>query len=197
MNIILYWILFWNKVKVKSAQWCPTPRDPMDYTVHGILQARILKWVAFPFSRGSSQPREQPRSPSLQADSLPTEPRHSYSDTVSWWASLIAQLVKDPLQWSRPLSNSWVGKICWRRDRLPTPVFSGFPGSAGKESTCNAGNLGSVLVLGRSFGEGKGYPLQYSSLENSMDRRACQAIEHGVAKSQTWLSDFHFHLTTV
>ena len=58
MNIILYWILFWNKVKVKSAQWCPTPRDPMDYTVHGILQARILKWVAFPFSRGSSQPRD-------------------------------------------------------------------------------------------------------------------------------------------
>ena len=47
------------KVKSESevAQSCPTPRDPMDYTVHGILQARILKWEAFPFSRGSSQPR--------------------------------------------------------------------------------------------------------------------------------------------
>ena len=44
--------------KVKAAQSCPTLCDPMDYTVHGIFQARIL-WVAFPFSRGSSQPRDQ------------------------------------------------------------------------------------------------------------------------------------------
>ena len=47
------------QVKVKVAQSCPTLYDPMDYTVHGILQARILEWVAFPFSRGSSQPRDQ------------------------------------------------------------------------------------------------------------------------------------------
>ena len=47
--------------------------DLKDYTVHGILQARILEWVAFPFSRGSSHPRTEPRSPALQADSLPTE----------------------------------------------------------------------------------------------------------------------------
>ena len=45
-------------VKVKVAQSCLTLCDPMDYTVHGILQARILEWVAFPFSRGSSQPRD-------------------------------------------------------------------------------------------------------------------------------------------
>ena len=44
---------------MKVAQSCPTLCDPMDYTVHGILQARILEWVAFPFSRGSSQPRDQ------------------------------------------------------------------------------------------------------------------------------------------
>ena len=44
--------------KVKVTQLCPTLCDPMDYTVHGILQARILEWVAFPFSRGSSQPRD-------------------------------------------------------------------------------------------------------------------------------------------
>ena len=50
-------------MKVKVAQLCPTLCDPMDYTVHGILQARILGWVAFPFSRGSSQPRDEPRSP--------------------------------------------------------------------------------------------------------------------------------------
>jgi len=47
----------------------------MDYIVHGILQARILEWVAIPFSRGSSQPRIEPQSPTLQADSLPAEPQ--------------------------------------------------------------------------------------------------------------------------
>ena len=57
-----------------------------------------------------------------------------------------------------------------KRDRLPTPVFLGFPGgSSGKDSTCNAGDLGSVPGLGRSPGGGKGYPLQYSGLENPMD----------------------------
>ena len=56
-----------------------------------------------------------------------------------------------------------------------------FPcGSAGKESAYNVGDLGSIPGLGRSPGEGKGYPLQYSGLENSMD-----CIVHGVAKSQT------------
>jgi len=63
-----------------------------------------------------------------------------------------------------------VGKIPWRRDRLPTPVFLGFPcGLAGKESACNAGDPSSIPGLGRSPGEGKGYPLQYPGLENSMD----------------------------
>ena len=69
-----------------------------------------------------------------------------------------------------PQFDSWVGKISWRRDSLPTSVFLGFPcGSADKESACNAGDLGSIPGLGRSPGERKGYPLQYSGLENSMD----------------------------
>ena len=61
-------------------------------------------------------------------------------------------------------------------------------GSAGKESACNVGDLGSIPRLGRSPGERKGYPLQDSGLENSTDY-----IVHGVTKSQTWLNDFHFH----
>jgi len=61
-------------------------------------------------------------------------------------------------------------------------------GSAGKESACNVGDLGSIPGLGRSPGEGKGYPFQYSGLENSME---CMA--HGVTKSWTQLSDFRFH----
>ena len=76
-------------------------------------------------------------------------------------------------------------KICWRTDRLPTPVFSGFPcGSAGKEFAHNAGDLGSVPGLGRSFGEGKDYPLKHSGLEISMD-----CIIHGVAESDSKESD--------
>ena len=61
-------------------------------------------------------------------------------------------------------------------------------GSAGKESACNVGDPGLIPGLGRSLGEGKGYPLQYSSLENSMN-----FIVHEVAKSQTQLSNFHSH----
>ena len=66
----------------------------------------------------------------------------------------------------------------------------GFPdSSAGKESACNAGDLGLSPGLGRSPREGKGYPLQCSGLENSMG-----CIVHGTAKSQTRLSDFHFQV---
>ena len=61
----------------------------------------------------------------------------------------------------------------------------GFPcGLAGKASASNVGDLGSISALVRSPGEGNGYSLQYSGLENSMDRRAWQAIVHGVTKSQ-------------
>ena len=71
--------------------------------------------------------------------------------------------------------------------------YMGFPcGSAGKESACNVGDLGSIPGLGRSLGEGKGYPLQYSGLENSMD-----CVVHGDTKSQTLLSDLHFHFHCV
>ena len=63
--------------------------------------------------------------------------------------------------------------------------------SAGKESSCNAGDSGSIPGLGRSPGEGNGYPLQYSGLENSEN-----CLVHGVAKSWTPLSDFHFHFSS-
>ena len=74
----------------------------------------------------------------------------------------------------------------------------GFPGgSEDKASACNAGDPGSIPGLGRSPGEGNGNLLQYSCLENPMDRGAWQATVHGVAKSRTRLSDFislHLHL---
>ena len=71
------------------------------------------------------------------------------------------------------------GRSSEEENRLPTLAFLGFRcGSAGKESACNEGDLGSIPGLGRYPGEGEGYPLQYSGLETSMD-----CIVHGVAKS--------------
>ena len=68
--------------------------------------------------------------------------------------------------------------------------YPGFPnGSEGKESACNAGDPGSIPELGRGPGEGNGNPLQYSCLENSMERGAWWAVVHEVAKSWTRLSD--------
>ena len=137
------------------------------------------------------------------------------------WAPLVAQLVKN----LPAMQETWVRKIPWRRDRLPTPVF--WPGELYelyspwglresdttkwlthmsemeylflmyvraslvaqliKNPPAMRETLISIPGLGRSAGEGNGYPLQYYGLENSMD-----CIVHGVAKSQTWLSNFHF-----
>ena len=84
------------------------------------------------------------------------------------------------------LSNWTELRIHWRRDRLPTSVFLDFPcGSAGKESACNVGNMGSIPGLERSPGEGKYYPIQYSDLENFTDSKV-----HRVTKNWTWLCDF-------
>ena len=95
------------------------------------------------------------------------------------------------LQCGRPGFNPWLGKSRWRRARLPTPEFLGFPcGLAGKESACNARDLGSIPGLGRSPGEGKGYPIQYSGLENSMDYP-------WNCKESEWLSNFPFHFLGV
>ena len=95
--------------------------------------------------------------------------------------SLIAQLVKNLPAMQETLVRFLGREDPLEKDRLPTPVFMGFPGcSVGKESTYNVGDLGSIPGLGRSPGEGKGYPLQNSGLENSMD-----SIIHGVAESDT------------
>ena len=76
--------------------------------------------------------------------------------------------------------------VSFIKSLIPFMGFSG--GSAGKESTCNVGDLGSIPGLGRSPEEGKGCPLQYSGLENSVN-----CTVHGVTKSPIGLSDFHFH----
>ena len=133
----------------------------MDYTVHRILQARILEWVAVTFSKGSSQPRDQPRSPALQVDSLPAEkpgkPKNTGVGTLcllqqifltqelnrgllhcrrilSHWGSLVAQLVRNlPALW-----ETWVRSLVWEY----------------------------------SSGGGQGTLLQYNCLENSHAQRS-------------------------
>ena len=62
-------------MSIPVSLFIPTLCDPMNYTVHGILQAKILEWVAFPFSRGLPNPEIKPRSLALQVDSLPAEPQ--------------------------------------------------------------------------------------------------------------------------
>ena len=75
-------------------------------------------------------------------------------------------------------------------------LVRGFPGSSdGKKSTYNAGDLGSIPELGRCCGEGNGYPLQYSCLENSIDRGGWQATVHGVIESDMTEQLIHCHFT--
>ena len=91
------------------------------------------------------------------------------------WASLVAQVVRNPLQCRRPWFNSWVGKLPCRRDRLSTPVFLGFPGvSDSKETAHNTAYLGLIPALGKSPGGGHCNPLQYSCLENHHGQRSLE-----------------------
>ena len=105
-------------MKVKVAQLCLTLGDPMDYTVQGILQARILEWVAMPSPRGSSQLRNWTQVSALQADSLPAEPQGKPKNTIPSPADLpdpgiesgSPALQVDSLStelWGKPSSNKW------------------------------------------------------------------------------------------
>ena len=106
-------------------------------------------------------------------------------------ASLIAQLVKESAC-NAGDSGSVLGSGRSTAEEIGYPLqysWASLVAQLVKKSTCNVGDLGSITGLGRSPGEGKGYPFQDSGLENSMD-----CIVLGIAKSQTQLSDFHFHL---
>ena len=119
-----------QKVKVKVIQLCLTLCNPMNDMVHGILQVRILEWVAFPFSRGSFQPRIEPRSPALQVDSLPAEPQGKPKNTGVGSLSLLQWIFPtQELNWGI-LHCRWIlyqlnyqGSILKTRDiTLPTKV---------------------------------------------------------------------------
>ena len=169
------------KVEVLVAQLCLTLYNsvncnPPGSSVHGISQAKILEWVAMPSSRGPFRPRDQ-----TQVSCIAGRVFTIWDNKEALGTWIYIKLLSSAVIFT--LSIVLAGT-------LATTFFSchlAFCGSAGKESTCNVGDLGSIPGLGRSPGEGKGYPLQYSGLENSMD-----CTVHGVAKSQTQLSDSHF-----
>ena len=170
--------------------------SPSGSSAHGILQVRILEWVAIPFSRGSSRPRDWTQVSCIagrfftvwatrETQKYPPHQKkrdtdfHSGGNCLKWQGFPMNLWEWKSINFSQPL---------WRVRINYTDFYMGFPwGPAGKEYACNVGDLGSIPGLGRSPGEGKGYPLQYSGLENSMD-----CIVLGVTKSQTQLSDFHF-----
>ena len=148
------------------AQLCLTFCDPMDCrlpgsSVHGILQAGILEQVVISFSKGSSQPRFQTHN--------------SVSPALVGW--FLYQLSHQVYKVSEKLFQY-----------LSILRIESFTVWASKESACNAGDLGLTPGLGRSPGIRHSKPLQYSILENSMDRGAWQTTVHGVTKSQTQLS---------
>ena len=110
------------KVKVKVAQWCPTLCDPMDYTIHGILQARILKWVTIPSPGDLPNPGIKPRSPALQADSLPAEPQGKPKNTGVGILSLLQQIFPtQELNWGLPHFR----QILYQQSYQGSPHISG------------------------------------------------------------------------
>ena len=162
-------------------QSCPTLCDTMDCSpagssVHGVSQARILEWVAISSSRGSSRSRDQ---------------------TCIWF--IVFFFNSFIFNWRIIALQYWFG-FChtstWISHRCT--YVRGFPdGASGKEPTCQCGRRerwGFDPGLGRSPGEGNGNPLQYSCLENPMDRGAWQATVHGVAKSCTRLKRLSPHI---
>ena len=137
-------------------------------TVHEILQARILQWVAFPFSRGSFPPRDWTQVTHICRQIL-YQLSHKGSPRILEWVAYSFS------SWSSPPRNQ-TGVSC-----IAGWFFTNFPrSSVSKASASNAGDLGSVPESGRSPGEGNGNPLQYSCLENP--RGAWQATVHGMAR---------------
>ena len=164
----------------KSLQLCLTLCNPIDVSppgspVPGILQARTLEWVVISFSNAW---KWKVKSESEVAQSCPT--------------------FQDPMDCSFPGSSVhgiFQARVLeWGAIAFFMPlILRGFPGdSAVKSLLANAGEPSWVPGWGRSAGERNGYPLQYSCLENSMDRGAWRAIPHGVKRvGQDWASNTH------
>ena len=133
------------KVKVKVAQTCPTLCDPMEYTVQGILQARILEWVAFPFSRGSSQPRDwiqvsriagvffitwatrQVDNEEEEKDSTWGQGGHQPAAQIQWKQKFILRWAQNNLRQAFPTTSpAFKNPRLWEGSVSPTVCWLGF-----------------------------------------------------------------------
>ena len=133
---------------MKVVQSCPTLCNPMNYTVHEILQARILQWVAFPSSRGSSQPKDQTQVSSVASGFF-----------TSWATREVQEYCNhQPIPSPVDLSNPGIelGSAALQADSLPTELW-GKPKML-KNPPAIAGDSGSIPGSERSPGEGNGYP---------------------------------------
>ena len=178
----MYRFLIWSCIVNISDSLCliQSPSETFPYTIKRNRASLVAQLVKSPPAMQETPVRFLGWEDLLEKGQATHSSILGFPLWLSWW--------RIRLQCGRPGFSLWVGKISCRRECLPTPVFLGLPyGSAGKESTCNAGDLGSIPGSGRSAGEGIGYPFKYSGLENSTD-----SVVHGVAKSRTRLSDFHF-----
>ena len=162
-------------------------------------------WSGLPFPSPGDlvHPEIESWSPALQACSLPLEPpgAQAYRDAKNHWTVCFKWhcALNSGHPWCPAIKNPWANIVgghgfdLWSR-KLPYPVgqLSCLVAQMVKNLLANAGDPGLIPGLGRSPGEGNGYPLSYSCLENSMDRGARWATVHGVTNSQTRLSHFHF-----
>ena len=200
-----------NMWQVECSQATVPPGSP----VHGIPQARILELVAISSSRGPSQPKDWTQVSHIAGRFFTIWATREYTYTYVYiyisypllrmcvFSSELNRQILSPAKLYL-LQKVFEGNKAHKADKALCLAYSWWSinasyygqspdsfhgGSVGKGSTCNAGDPGSIHALRRSPGEGKGYPLQYSGLENSMD-----CIVHGVyTKRRTRLSDFHFH----
>ena len=163
------------KVKSESevTQSCPTLHDAMDCSppspsIHGIFQARVLEWVAISFTITCHRAPEKKIKEGISVGHQRKDKRWPFSRNQSPGESKTIHVTK---------------KQQLHQFILPPGGFLG--GSESKESACNIEDPGSIPGSGRSFGEENGNPLQYSCLENSMDRGAWWAAVHRDTKSET------------
>ena len=177
--------------EVTVAQSCLTLCESMDYSplgfsVHGILQARILEWVAVPFSSGSSKPRDQTQV-SCTAGGLFT----------IWATRKEGWVLKNWCFWIVALEKTLEIPLDWKPSNTLSRFVMGFPlWLSGKESACNVGEMRLIPALGRFPGGGYGNLLQYSCLESPMGWGAWRTTVHVVAKSWTWLKWLNTHTPT-
>ena len=192
LSLSHFFVLWLLSCSVLSDSLWPFDCSPPGYSVHRIFQARMLVWIAVFLLRGifltwGMNPHIlhcrqilYPLSHSLKAIYFLSGPAHlvfllPVPSTFSWKSIKIIGPFFLPANFTSFAMLS---------------LLHGFPDSSvGEESTCNAGDPSSIPGSRKSTGEGIGYPLQYSGLENSMDW-----IVHGVTKSPTRLRDFHFSL---